>query len=287
MTSRRAPVRLGASPFLKGLMGRYEIILGKVPINTEPEKEIVKETPNLSKLRSPGVFNGLHVNPAMYDRRTVPEVYVPQDPRSAYTEPLGFGNPRREPWLPPPMPINETRRLNRFSFLHDPNIAVQIENISHSCFEAIMQASEENNRLLPRLGYHRFRPLVINAAREFFIVGDVFLMWGENNLLILDPNHVQIRRRPNSSELDYFLNSFTTSLGQMDITMRFRQQESRTRIENVFHLSRHISSYETLGNSIIMRNADDPAVCEIPNIGHERYVSQFVDVWVNSNIMSV
>ena len=255
----------------KDLMGRYEIALGKAP-KKEPEKEIVKESYS-------GVFEPLGFGDLQHPGASV----VPtgfEDSSSTYVS--VWREPRREPWLPP---FNETRRLNRYSFLHDPNIATQIEDLSHMCFEAIMQASEENNRLLPRLGYHRFRPLVMNASREFFIIGDVFLMWNEDNLLIIDPNSVQIHRRPNSFESDYFLNSFTTLSGQMDITMRVRQQESRTRIENVFHLSRRVSGYETLGDSIIMRNADDPAVCEIPNIGHERYVSQFVDSWVNSNIM--
>ena len=43
---------------------------------------------------------------------------------------------------------------------------------------------------------------------------------------------------------------------------------------------------ETLGNSIMVRYVEDPALCEIPNIGYEIYVSQFIDAWVNSNIMS-
>ena len=125
-------------------MNRYDIIIGKVPTSTEPEKEIVKG-PSNPRLKHPGIYSDL--------RSPVPNVWEL------------------------PLPIDETRRLNRYSFLHDPNIAAQIEPIAHMCFEAVSQASEENNRLLPRLGYHRFRPLVTNAAREFFLIGDVFLTW--------------------------------------------------------------------------------------------------------------
>ena len=193
----------------------------------------------------------------------------------------------RRPWMPPPT-INEIRTLNRHSFLHDPNVATQIETISYMCFEAVSRTSEENNRLLPRLGYYRFRHFVINSAREFFIIGDVFLMWRNDDLWIMNPDDVHVvqhRENGPGPGLAYFLNTFTTLSGQMPITSRFRQQETRTRIENVFHLSRRLSSYGMLGSSIMMRYAEDPAVFEIPNIGHEIYVSQFVDAWVNSNIM--
>jgi len=240
-------------------MGRYEIILEKVP-KSEPEKEIVKEA------ESP-------------KGQTLPKFETPYL-RSWEPPPGLFGDYaiRSEP---PSMSVTEIRRLNRHSFLTD-----------HSCFDAVSRASEENNRLLPRLGYHRFRQLVIQTAREFFIIGDAFLIWeGERlreRLMILDPDHIQIRYIHNSYE--YYLISFSADLGlpmtHVGITSSLYPGFSHRRLSNVYHISRRLMAYDLMGRPIIFRNLDDPAVYEIPNIGIERYVSQFVDAWVNSNIMS-
>jgi len=61
-------------------------------------------------------------------------------------------------------------------------------------------------------------------------------------------------------------------------------RDKRLDHHNFYHLARRLAPYDILGISVI--TTQDMADPHISNIGLERYVSQFIDTWINSGIQN-